>query len=138
MQIREIHLTELEEAYEVLKELRPELTYDAYEDLVYEMRHQEYKIFGLYHQGQLSTYAGVSVQVNLYYRRHLFIYDLVTKSELRSRVHAQEMLSYLEDYAKVLQCSCLVLASDSITLDAHPFYERGGYEKQGHTFLKLF
>lgn len=138
MQIREILLTELEEAYEVLKELRPELSYDEYEDLVYAMRHQEYKIFGLYHQGKLSTYAGVAVQVNLYWKRHLFLYDLITTKAFRSQGHGKEMLEYLEDYAKITNCTMLVLTSSFIREDAHRFYEREGYRKSGFTLTKTF
>lgn len=136
MQIREILLTELDEAYEVIKELRPELSYNEYEDLVYDMRHQEYKIFGLYYQDKLSTYAGVAIQVNLYWKRHLYIYDLVTKTELRSLGHGKEMLSYLEDYAKVMQCTKVALSSGLPRLEAHRFYEREGYEKKSFVFLK--
>lgn len=136
MQIREILLTELDDAYEVIKELRTELSYSEYEDLVYDMRHQEYKIFGLYHQDTLSTYAGVAVQTNLYWKRHLFVYDLVTKPNLRSIGHGKAMLEYLEDYAKIMQCTQLALSSGLIRHDAHRFYEREGYEKKGYTFLK--
>lgn len=136
MQIREILLTELEEAYEVLKELRTALSYDEYEDLVYEMRHQEYKIFGLYHQGVLSTYAGVSVHVNLYYKRHLFLYDLVTTQQFRSQGHGKEMLCYLEDYAKINNCERLVLSSNLTREAAHRFYEKEGYTKIGYTITK--
>ena len=41
MQIRELDLKELPEAYEVLSQLRCELSYDEFEDLIYEMRHKD-------------------------------------------------------------------------------------------------
>ncbi len=136
MQTREIQLTELETAYEVLKELRTELSYDDFENLVYAMRHQEYKMYGLFNGEELITYAGVSVQVNLYWKHHLFVYDLVTKATHRSSGYGKEMLIYLHDIARMFQCERLVLSSNFERTEAHNFYEKEGFEKSGFTLLK--
>lgn len=136
MQIRELGLTELETAYEVLKELRTALSYEAFEDLVYEMRHQEYKMFGIFEKGELVTYAGVSVQVNLYWKRHLFVYDLVTKSVHRNKGYGKEMLLYLGDIARMYQCEHLALTSGLQRKEAHRFYEREGFDKASYAFVK--
>ncbi|MEA3373346.1 MAG: GNAT family N-acetyltransferase, partial [Campylobacterota bacterium] len=136
MQTREIQLTELETAYEVVKELRTELSYDEFEDLVYAMRHQEYKMYGLFNGDELITYAGVSVQVNLYWKRHLFVYDLVTKASHHSHGYGKEMLIYLHDIARMFQCEHIVLTSNFERSDAHRFYKKEGFEKTGYTLLK--
>jgi len=136
MQTREIKLTELESAYEVVKELRTSLSYDEFEDLVYDMRHQEYRMYGVFDGEMLITYAGVSVQVNLYWKRHLFIYELVTRSSHRGDGHGKEMLIYLNDIARMLQCEKLVLTSGSQRADAHRFYEQEGFTRPGHVFIK--
>lgn len=135
MQIREISLKELDVAYEVIKELRA-LSYIEFEDLIYDMRHQEYKIIGLFTKEELHTYAGVSVQTNLYHKKHLYIYDLVTKTKSRSKNYAKEMLIYLEDYAKINQCQNIVLSSGFSREDAHRFYENLGFTKKSFLFLK--
>ncbi len=135
MQIREISLTELETAYETVKELR-DISYDEFEDLVYAMRHQEYKMFGSFERDELITYAGVSVQVNLYWGRHLFIYDLVTREKYRSQGHGKEMMRYLHDYAKMFDCGKIALTSGLQREAAHRFYEEEGFEKKSYAFLK--
>lgn len=136
MQTREIDLTELQTAYEVVKELRSELSYDDFEDLIYDMRHQEYKMYGLFDGETLITFAGVSVQVNLSWKRHLFIYDLVTRASHRSKGYSKEMLIYLRDIARMFQCERLVLTSGSQREDAHRFYEREGFKRPGVVFMK--
>lgn len=136
MQTREINLTELETAYGVVKELRTELSYDEFEDLVYAMRHQEYKMYGLYEGDELITYAGVSVQVNLYWKRHLFVYDLVTKASHRSRGYGKEMLIYLQDIARMFQCERIALTSGLQRKDTHRFYEKEGFVKASYALLK--
>ena len=136
MQTREINLTELETAYDVIKELRTELSYEEFEDLVYAMRHQEYKMYGLFNGEELITYAGVSVQVNLYWKRHLFVYDLVTKASHRSRGYGKEMLIYLHDIARMFQCEHIALSSGLQRMDAHRFYEKEEFEKRSFAFVK--
>ncbi|MEA3521828.1 MAG: GNAT family N-acetyltransferase [Campylobacterota bacterium] len=136
MQIREISLKELDVAYELVQELREALTYDEFEDLVYEMRHQEYKMFGIFVQDELLTYAGVSVLINLYHKRHLYLFDLVTKSSSRSKGYAKSMLNYLNDYAKIQNCENIVLSSGLIREDAHRFYKREGFDKKSYLFVK--
>lgn len=136
MQIRELALTELDVAYDVVKELRTQLSYDEYEDLVYGMRHQEYKIYGIFERGELVTYAGVSVQVNLYWKRHLFVYELVTRSSHRGRGYGREMLNYLRDIARMFQCERIALTSGHQRSDAHRFYEREGFVSVSDAFVR--
>lgn len=136
MQIRELDLKELDMAYEVVSQLRTQLSYKDYEDLIYDMRHMEYKMFGILHRDDLITYAGVAVQTNLYHKRHLYIFDLVTDEKYRSKGYANMMLEYLHDYAKTCMCENIVLSSGFSREKAHKFYETNGFEKQSYIFLK--
>jgi len=136
MQIREITLKELYIAYELVKQLRPQLSYDEFEDLVYEMRHVEYKMIGLFEKEQLISYAGVTIQTNLYHKRHLYIFDLVTDKVFRSQGYGKSMMEYLKDYAKMAACQNLVLSSGLQREAAHRFYEADGFEKKSYLFVK--
>jgi GNAT superfamily N-acetyltransferase len=136
MQIRELALTELDTAYDVVRELRSHLDYDAYETLVYEMRHQEYKIYGLFENDTMITYAGVCVQVNLYWGRHLYIHELVTRETHRSRGYGKEMLGYLEDVGRMFGCERVALSSGHQRQDAHRFYETNGFDSVSLAFVK--
>jgi len=136
MQIREMNLKELFEIYEVLKELRTTLSYEEFEDLVYDMRHMDYKMFGILEKGVLTTFAGVAVQTNLYNKRHLYVFDLVTASKFRSNNYGKMMIDFLEDYAKTCMCKSIVLSSNFVREDAHRFYENNGFTKTGYTILK--
>jgi len=136
MQIRELNLKELFSAYEVISQLRTELSYDEFEDLIYDMRKMEYKMFGVMDGEKLITYAGVAVLTNLYHKRHLFIFDLVTDEKHRGKKYASMMLEYLNDYAKMGMCENVVLSSGFARVDAHRFYERNGFAKRSFVFLK--
>ena len=129
-------LKELYTVYDLLKQLRQELSYDEFEDLIYEMRHMEYKMIGIFEKDILVCYAGVAVQTNLYHKRHLYIFDLVTDAVLRSRGYGKMMLEYLADYAKMAACENLVLSSGLQREDAHRFYMAEGFEKKSYLFVK--
>ncbi|MFT7860356.1 MAG: GNAT family N-acetyltransferase [Sulfurimonas sp.] len=136
MQIRELNLKELYTAWELVKQLRTSLDYDEFEDLIYEMRDINYTMIGIFERDQLITYAGVAVSTNLYHKRHLFVYELVTDEVFRSKGYGVMMLEYLKDYAKMAACENLVLSSGFEREDAHRFYEKNGFTKKSFVFLK--
>lgn len=136
MQIRELDLRELVTVFDVLSQLRRELEYDEFEDLIYEMRSMEYKMLGVMDGERLITYAGVAIQTNLYHKRHLFVFDLVTDEKYRERGYAKMMLEYLDDYARIAMCENIVLSSALYREDSHRFYEKNGFDKKSFVFLK--
>lgn len=136
MQIRELDLKELVTVFEVLSQLRRELDYDEFEDLIYEMRSMEYKMLGIMEGEKLITYAGVAIQTNLYHKRHLFVFDLVTDEEYRGRGYGKVMLDYLDDFARIAMCENIVLSSGVHRENAHRFYENNGFYKKSFVFLK--
>ena len=136
MQIRELDLKELQNVYEVLSQLRVDLSYKEFEDLIYDMRHMEYKMIGIMDGEELIAYAGVAVQTNLYHKRHLYVFDLVTDEKYRAKGYGKMMLEYLVDYAKMGMCENIVLSSGFAREDAHKFYEKNGFDKKSFVFLK--
>jgi len=136
MQIRELTLKELYSVYDVLSQLRINLSYDEFENLVYEMRHIDYKMIGIMEKDVLVTFAGVAVGTNFYHKRHLFIYDFVTDEKYRAKGYGKMMLDYLKDYAKMAMCENLVLSSSFQKEDAHKFYEKSGFVKRSFVFVK--
>jgi len=136
MQIRELNLKELQDIFDVLQQLRTELSYQEFEDLIYDMRHMEYKMFGIVQDEKLITYAGVAIQTNLYHKRHLFVYDFVTDKDERNKGYGKKMLEYLEDYSRIAMCENIVLSSSFSKEQAHQFYNAQGFIKKSFVFLK--
>ena len=119
MQIRELDLKELQTVYDVLSQLRVDLSYKEFEDLIYDMRHMEYRMIGIMDADELITYAGVAVQTNLYHKRHLYVFDLITDEKYQGKGYGKMMLDYLVDYAKMGMCENIVLSSGFQREDAH-------------------
>ncbi len=136
MQIRELDLKELQSVYDVVSQLRTELSYKDFEDLIYDMRHMDYKMLGIMEGDELISYAGVAIQTNLYHKRHLYIFDLVTDEKYRAKGYGNMMLDYLKDYAKMGMCENIVLSSGFEKEQAHKFYMKNGFEKKSFVFTK--
>jgi len=100
------------------------------------MRDMEYKMIGIMDGETLITYAGVAVSTNLYNKRHLYVYELVTDEKYRGKKYGKMMLDYLHDYAKMGMCENIVLSSGFEKVEAHKFYENNGFSKKSFVFLK--
>jgi len=136
MQIRELDLKELETAWSLLTQLKPALTYNEFEDLIYEMRDINYTMLGIFEQERLVTYAGVAISTNLSYKRHLFIYEFVTDKEYRKHGYAKMMLDYIVDYAKMGACKNIVASSELKEREVHKFYEKKEFIKKSITCVR--
>lgn len=95
MQIRQLTLKELYEAYDLVKHIR-ELSYEEFEDLVYEMK-ERYTMMGVFEKEHLLAFAGVDIVTTLKDGRHLRVYEITA----RDPQSLHEMQRYLDDYAKI-------------------------------------
>ena len=87
---------EIRAAYDVMSQLRGHLSPERFEELVAGMRPKGYRLFAAEHGGRIVALAGVGYGLNLYYGSYLWVYDLITTSEARSKGHGATLLAYLE------------------------------------------
>ncbi|MGH2756351.1 MAG: GNAT family N-acetyltransferase [Actinomycetota bacterium] len=121
-----------------MNELRTDLTLQHYVDLLEHMRAGGYRLFALDDDGELQALAGIAIRTNFYYRKYLFVYDLITTGSGRSKGHGRELLLYLEDLGRSEGCNTLALTSGLQRADAHRFYEdKMGYRRVSYAFTKV-
>lgn len=124
-------------AFPVIHELRDQLDETAYLDLLAEMRPRGYRLIAAEDDGRIVALAGIGFGVNFYYRRYLWVYDLITSATERSKGHGLALMEYLEEFARQEGCDTLALASALHRTEAHRFYEdKIGMEKPSYTFSK--
>jgi GNAT superfamily N-acetyltransferase len=128
---------ELKESFQVMSQLRPHLSEKEYIDLLEEMTSEGYRLFALKHGGELVAACGITVGTNLYHGRHVWVYDLVTLENSRSKGFGRKLLEYIEEFARGEGCSVIALASNLEREGAHKFYlDKAGYDKTGFVFQK--
>jgi GNAT superfamily N-acetyltransferase len=124
-------------AWPLMAQLRTDLDETAYMDLLTSMRPDGYRLFALEVGDDIKALAGVSIGTNFYYRRYLWVYDLITTEADRSSGHGAALMGELERFAREEGCDTIALASGLHRKDAHRFYEdRLGYERASYTFHK--
>ena len=126
-------------AFPVMNQLRTHLDEKRYMELLAEMVPKGYRLFALEADGRIVALAGVGRGVNFYYGRYLWVYDLITTEEGRSRGYGGELLRHVESVARGEGCETIALSSGHHRPDAHRFYtDRMDYANTGFTFVKNF
>ena len=128
---------ELKRAFPVLRELRDHLDEASFLETVGEMMAKGYRLFALEDEGDIVALAGIGQDLNFYYGRFIYVYDLITSSKVRSRGYGRRLLTHLEEVAKQEGCGKVALSSALFRKDAHRFYEdKMGYERVSYAFVK--
>ncbi|MFT9846332.1 GNAT family N-acetyltransferase [Aneurinibacillus sp. REN35] len=124
-------------AYPVMRDLRTELQEDEFITIMRQMKEEGYRLFALYEQDEIVTLAGIAVLHNMYYGKHIWVHELVTKADKRSKGYGEKMLHFLASWGEEQGCDTIALASAFFREDAHRFYEeKMGFEKSNFTFVK--
>ncbi|MFD6131921.1 GNAT family N-acetyltransferase [Streptomyces diastaticus] len=125
------------DALPVLTELRPHLTARLLEEIYAAGHPQGLRFSALYDvEGGCAGVAGWQVITNTSAVRKLYVDDLVTAEATRSTGVGRELLAYLEDRARELDCRVLDLDSGTRRTDAHRFYLRERFSIRSFHFSK--
>ena len=125
------------EVLPILRQLYPSLDEGRYLALLAEMIDDGYRQFAVRNEaGEVVAVAGVAVHVNLYYGRHLYVYDLVVKEDARSKGYGGLLMDHVEGVARREGCETAALACDLEREGALRLYESRGYQKPSYAMRK--
>lgn len=129
---------DVEACYDVMHELRPHLSREAFVTMVAAMREEKYRVAFAREAGRVVAVAGFRLATHLAWGKTLYVDDLVTASMARSKGYGARMLAWLRRRAEQEGCDELHLDSGTWRTDAHRFYEREGLPKTAfHFSVKL-
>jgi GNAT superfamily N-acetyltransferase len=133
-----VNLDEWKEAFLVMKQLRTHLDEVNYLQLVQEaIRTEGYKMAALYENDKIVAVTGFMPMITLYNGKYIWVCDLVTDSDHRSKGYGEALLSYVQNWAKENGYDIVSLSSGLQRIDAHRFYEhKMEYDKVSYVFLK--
>lgn len=134
--IRELTLAELRDVFPLVRQLRPHLSADEFVEMVTEMMSRGYRAICLCDGEKFLAYAGFAELLNLYYGKHIWIYELVVDENERGKGFGKTLLSHIESIARERDLNCVVLSSGVAKEAAHGFYEAAEYGKASFVFKK--
>ncbi len=131
---------EIMDAFPVMSQLRTHLDINTYVELVMEaMEKEQYKLYALVDSDEIVAVVGFQPMITLYYGRYIWVCDLVTDASKRSFGYGEELLVFVEEWAKEYKYECVALSSGLQRTKAHRFYEeKMGYDKVSYVFKKEF
>ncbi|MBZ4419505.1 GNAT family N-acetyltransferase [Myxococcus sp. RHSTA-1-4] len=112
--------------FRVMHQLRPHLDEATFLTMWRRMSTGGYQLTCVREDGQVRAVAGWRLIEMLHTGLHLYVDDLVTDGELRSRGHGARLLGWLRERAREAGCRTLELDSGTHRTRAHRFYFREG------------
>jgi GNAT superfamily N-acetyltransferase len=123
-------------AFPVLEQLRPHLTKAAFLERVRRQMEQGYRVAVVESGGAVRAVAGFRVAENLFSGKHVYVDDLVTDADARSKGYGRQLLDWLMEFARANGCEMLELDSGVQRAEAHRFYFREGMHIASYRFRK--
>ena len=116
---------EIRSCYAVMAELRPHVSAEEFLSRI--RRQQEiagYELAGITAEagGEVKAVAGFRISENLAWGKFLYVDDLVSKSDDRSKGYGGALFDWLVEYARSNDCDQLHLDSNVQRFAAHRFY----------------
>ena len=78
--------------------------------------------------------AGYRIYTNLFMGKNLYVDDLVTSNQSRSRGYGETLIKWLRNEAKKENCNCIHLDSGTHRGAAHKFYFNQGFTISSYHF----
>lgn len=132
-------IQEITDCFPVVRELRSHLELTSFITQVQRQQQQfNYQLVYLQVDRTIQAVAGFRISESLAWGKFLYVDDLVSKSDDRSKGYGGELFNWLIDYARTENCQQLTLDSGVQRFAAHRFYLRQRMEITSHHFtIKL-
>ncbi|CAG9295354.1 GNAT family N-acetyltransferase [Celerinatantimonas diazotrophica] len=118
----------------VLLQLRPNYNLDSLSAQIEKQRAQGYQVVYVKSSEGILAVAGFNVGEKLAWGKYVYIDDLVTNSEFRSRGVGNFLINWFKAYAIANGCEQIHLDSGVQRFSAHKFYFRESFKIASHHF----
>ena len=125
---------QIDACYPIMRELRDHLQMETFVTRIRYQQSSGYILAYLEDDGIVAAVSGFRIGENLAWGRFLYIDDLVTNTECRSKGYGSRLLEWLKAHASAQSCDQLHLDSGLQRVDAHRFYLREGLPKTSFHF----
>ena len=113
---------EITGCYDTMSQLRPEVKRDDFLSRVREQGKSGYKLAFIEDNGQVVSVAGFRITQTLAWGKFVYVDDIITGENQRSKGYGDKLIDWLVEYAKENQCKEFNLDSAVHRFSAHRFY----------------
>lgn len=138
MELREItSKDEMLKNYEILTEVYPELTFEAYNKELDSMLPHNYGQVGVFDGEICAGLSGYWIGSKLWCGTYMELDNVVVSKKYRRMGIGKQLFEHFEKKAKELGCTMLALDSYSDNFEAHKFFYNEGYIPRGFHFINV-
>ena len=121
-------------AASVLLQLRPQYSLETITAQIKKQQADGYQLAIVSDEDKVVCVAGFVFAEKLAWTKHMYVDDLVTDENSRSKGAGKAMITFLKTVAAGNGCKELHLDSGMQRKDAHRFYAREGFDTTGYHF----
>jgi GNAT superfamily N-acetyltransferase len=139
LSIRELNgITEMLQHFEVIQELYPTLTIEAYEaDLKAMLPNNSYGQVAVFSGEECIGISGFWVGTKLWCGKYLELDNIIVSAKHRSKGAGKLMIDYLYEKAQQQGCSMMALDSYTTNFAAHKLFYNEGFGPKGFHFIRV-
>lgn len=124
-------------AFKVVNQLRTDLNEEKYIQLVKSIHNDGYRMISLIENNEIVAIIGFTICKNLHSGKHIWVDDLITDKNKRSKGYGEKLLSYVENIGRENGCGIISLSSGIQRTKAHKFYEeKMQFDRTSYLFKK--
>ncbi len=125
---------QIQSCFLVMHQLRPHLVESEFVERVREQMKEAYQLAFIMEEGEVNACAGFRISNNLFMGKNLYVDDLISAEDQRSKGLGTSLMTWLRELAKQEGCQVLHLDSGTHRKDAHRFYFREGMHIASYHF----
>lgn len=121
---------------ETIKFLYPNMTIERYEGFLSDMIPKNYKQVAVFNEDKCVGLTGFWFGTKLWTGKYLEIDNFIVHPDYRKNGIGKLLTDFIDEKAKELHCTCVVLDAFTGNFVAHKFYYNQGYVPRGFHFIK--
>jgi GNAT superfamily N-acetyltransferase len=129
-------IQEMVSQHEIITHLYPNISKEKYQNYLQEMIPNNYRQLAVFENEICVAMTGFWTGTKLWTGKYIEIDNFVVHPDHRMKGLGKLMTDYLEQKAKDLDCTCIVLDVFTGNFKAHRFYYNQGYAPKGFHFIK--
>ena len=137
MKIKELtSLKEMLAQIEMMQFLYPNMTIDKYKSFLEDMITKSYKQVAIFEDTICVGLTGFWFGTKLWTGKYIEIDNFIVHPDYRKKGIGKIISEFIDNKAKELNCTCIVLDAFTGNFPAHRFYYNLGYVPRGFHFIK--
>ena len=138
MQIKQLTtIPEMLEQLEIIQQLYPKMTPEKYSEYLHQMISKNYTQVAVFKNEVCVGLSGMWFGIKLWSGKYLEIDNFIVHQDHRAKGIGKLITHFIDEKAKELECTMIVLDVYTNNFKAQRFYFNQGYAPKGFHFVKI-